>query len=74
VGKKVEVDVVCPDCGLKQKYHSYKSNREIRGSRRKKCNKCGRSFKVSDQRASKFRNNGEPEKKRKGFFKYTKSD
>lgn len=77
MSKVIEWDVVCPGCGYLQSYHSHKA--QVKGKRRKSCEKCGRSFKAKEQRLSNV-----PEKKRelreekeeKGthFHKYSRSD
>lgn len=75
--KVMEFTVICPDCGLKQAYHSY--NKTVDGKRRKECNKCGRSFKVKEQRLGRLPDvqkklRKEKERKGEGFHKYTKKD
>lgn len=65
---KIEFKVRCPECGRDQTYHSY--NKSVKGERRKKCERCGTSFKVREQRLEKFPN--EEKDKPEGFFKYRK--
>jgi len=77
MSKVIEWKVVCPDCGHIQAYHSH--NKKVKGSRRKTCQKCSRSFNAKDQRLSqlsqkKKKLKEELEKKGKGFHKYSKSD
>lgn len=75
--KTVEWKVVCPNCGLEQSYHSYK--KKVKGKRRKKCNKCGRSFIAKDHvvdRLSEYKKKKQKEMDEKGtgFHKYSRSD
>jgi len=58
VVKVIEWEVICPSCDLVQSYHSH--NKEVKGSRQKKCNRCGHSFACRKRRLSKL-----PDKKRK---------
>lgn len=70
-------DVLCPECGYQQVYHSY--NSEVKGKRRKSCEKCGKSFLAWRYKLS---NLGREMKKKllmkrdskpDGFFKFSKS-
>jgi len=75
--KKIEWKVVCPECGYHQTYHSH--NKSVKGSRRKSCERCSRSFKAKDQRLEnitqeKRRLRKEKEKKGDGFFNYTRGE
>lgn len=76
MAKVIEWTVVCPECAHVQKYHSHKNT--VDGKRRKKCDRCGRSFKAREQRLSNLPRRQkelekEYEKKGKGFHKYSKS-
>lgn len=66
----MKLDVKCPECGLNQKYMPYKDKNERKSQMRKKCNKCGSTFKVSQQLLSKF-NEEDSEVGFEGFVKYT---
>lgn len=77
MSKKVEFEVVCPDCGWVQKYFSYKESKEMKGDRRTECKRCGRSFKALDQRKEKVSDHRKKDTKNEetlGFHKYSKSD
>lgn len=77
MSKTVEFEVVCPDCGWVQKYHSYKKDSEIKGERRTECKRCGRGFKALDQRKSKVSQHRKKEDENDrpfGFHKYSKSE
>lgn len=66
----MEITVLCPECSLRQTYHSH--NKKVEGKRRKECNKCGTSFNVKDQMAKDF-DLKEKYDKPDGFFKYEES-
>lgn len=66
----MKLDVKCPECGLNQKYKPYKGKRERRSQMRKKCGKCGSTFKVSKQLLNKF-DEEDKEVQFDGFVKYT---
>lgn len=77
--KEIEWKVVCPECGHIQKYHSHNKFTEIKGKRRKECQKCERSFKPKDHRLEnlpevKKKLRKEKQEKGTGFHKYSKSD
>ena len=65
----MKITVLCPECSLRQTYHSHKKS--VKGKRRKECNKCSTSFNVKDQEISDF-DLEEKYNKPEGFFKYDK--
>ena len=74
--KVIEWRVICPHCDMRQTYHSHQ--KQIKGQRSKKCNRCGRSFAVKKRRLSVLPNKQkelqeEIDEKGKGFHKYSKS-
>lgn len=76
MAKVVKWKVRCPDCDTNQAYHSHKKRTELRGKRRKSCDRCGRSFLAKEGR-KRYRvwkkDNKRRHKKRSGFHKYSKS-
>lgn len=66
------IQVKCPECGLNQSYKPYKDVGERRSQMRKKCNRCGKTFKVSKQKLEKFQEDSNNEIPR-GFVKYNKN-
>jgi len=73
--KKIEWQVVCPECDLLQTYHSHK--KQVEGVRQKVCNRCGFSFACKKRRLSvlpvkKKKLRKEREEKGTGFHKYSK--
>lgn len=75
--KTIHWKVRCPDCGHNQAYHSHKKKAEMKGKRRKSCDKCGRSFLAKDGR-ERYKNwkksDQAGKKKRSNFHKYSRSD
>lgn len=68
--------MVCPHCDYIQTYHSH--NRQVKGTRQKECDRCGRSFVCKKRRLKnlpqkKRELREEKEKKGSGFHKYSKS-
>lgn len=75
MSKVIEWRVICPHCDMRQTYHSHQ--KQIKGQRSKKCNRCGRSFAVKKRRLSVLPNKRkelkeEHERKGEGFHKYSK--
>jgi transposase-like protein len=66
-----KTEVKCPDCGFEEGFRPQK--REIDGSRRKKCGRCGRSYLVRNQVLSKHTETREDDT-RFGWMKFSKSD
>jgi len=78
MAKVVKWKVKCPDCDFNQAYHSHKKRTELRGKRRKSCDKCGRSFLAKEGRKRYKRWKRKQKKnnatKKGNWHKYSKSD
>lgn len=69
------VEVVCPDCGWVQKFRPKDGWHNVKDYHRTECNKCGRSFKVTNQVKDKVSDHRRKEDNKDvpfGFHKYSK--